>query len=82
VELNWPDRVREELYRELDRTATAVRTDRGGKFRLDGIVPGAMFGLRVSKGEVSYVGEPRVGQRTVKAGEVRDLGTLKVKPLP
>jgi len=44
-------------------------------------VPGPMFGLTVHKGNVTYVGEPRIGQRKVDAGQVRDLGVMKVKPL-
>ncbi|MBO0700185.1 MAG: carboxypeptidase regulatory-like domain-containing protein, partial [Zavarzinella sp.] len=81
VGLNWPDRVRSDLYRELDRSAPTVKTDKDGKFRLDGIVPGVMFGLAVSKGDVTFVGEPRIGQRKVDAGQVRDLGVMKLKPV-
>jgi hypothetical protein len=80
VDLNWPDQVRRDLYRELARTMPVVKTDKDGKFRLDRIVPGAMFGLQVSKGDTAYFGDPRIGQRVVKAGEVLDLGTMKVKP--
>lgn len=81
VEPNWSDRLRWYLYRELDRSAPPVKTDKDGKFRIDGIVPGAMFGLSVSKGNVAYIGEPRIGQRKVDAGQVRDLGVMKLKPV-
>jgi hypothetical protein len=81
VELSWQDRMRRDLYRELVRTAPAVTTDRDGRFRIDGIVPGVPFGLAVTKGDAGYVGEPRIGQRTVDPGQARDLGVLKVKPV-
>ncbi|HKB05532.1 MAG TPA: carboxypeptidase-like regulatory domain-containing protein [Gemmataceae bacterium] len=79
VALNWPDRVTSEVYRHLQRSTPRVVTAKDGSFRLDGVVPGIPFGVQVTKGENSFRGEPRIGQRTVESGKTLDLGTRKVR---
>jgi hypothetical protein len=69
-----------ELYRQLAKGQDPVRTDKGGRFRLEGVVPELPFGLSLRHGGQYLVGEPRLGQHKVKPGATLDLGDRKVKP--
>jgi protocatechuate 3,4-dioxygenase beta subunit len=75
-----------ELNRDgkiLDAADLDVRTDKGGRFRIEGLVPGHKYhDFHVVKG--SYLldilaGEPK--DLTLKPGVTRDLGELQVKPM-
>jgi hypothetical protein len=50
------------------------KTDREGKFRIAGLVPGVKVGARVARGERIFDG------LAFAAGEDRDLGDVRVKP--
>ena len=51
-----------------------------GRFRVEGLVPGLMYGASVMDGVIMQIGE-LFENLTVGPGEVRDLGDLKVIPL-
>jgi RNA polymerase sigma factor (sigma-70 family) len=57
-----------------------IRTDKDGKFRIEGVAPGLTyrFGLRKGFYLLSPEGDAAKGA-TLKAGEAKDLGDLKVK---
>ncbi|HEY7326460.1 MAG TPA: sigma-70 family RNA polymerase sigma factor [Gemmataceae bacterium] len=80
VDLNPPDGVARELYRHLNQRRPQIRTDKDGRFRIDGIVPDVKFMLSISQGRTFLVGEPRIGLRQVKPGQTLDLGAIRVKP--
>ncbi len=80
VDLNPPDSTARELYRQLAQRRPPIRTDKDGRFRLEGIVPNVQFMLSIYQGRTFLVGEPRIGTKQVKPGETLDLGTIRVKP--
>ena len=49
-----------------------------GRFRIGGVVPGMRVGLFAGKSTTSSF-SPLVPDLTLKAGEVKDLGTLRLK---
>jgi RNA polymerase sigma factor (sigma-70 family) len=69
-----------ELYRLLQQRRPPIRTDKDGRFRLEGIVPDVQFMLSIYQGRTFFVGEPSIGARQVKPGETLDLGDVRVKP--
>jgi RNA polymerase sigma factor (sigma-70 family) len=70
-----------ELYRHLSPQAELPRTDKDGRFRVDGLVPEVKFSLGLHKGRTYYIGEPRIGLRQVESGKTLDLGDVRVKPI-
>jgi RNA polymerase sigma factor (sigma-70 family) len=82
LQLSAPDRSASELYRQLAQLRPRVRTDKDGRFRVEGIVPDVKFTLGITQGRTFFVGEPRIGSRQVKSGETLDLGEIRVKPGP
>jgi RNA polymerase sigma factor (sigma-70 family) len=69
-----------ELYRHLSPQGELPRTDKDGRFRLDGLIPDVKFSLGLHKGRTYFVGEPRIGLRQVESGKTLDLGDVRVKP--
>jgi RNA polymerase sigma factor (sigma-70 family) len=68
-----------DLYRELKAGRPMAETDKDGAFRIDGVVPGAKFGLSLTKAQQYFLAEPKVGQKQVESGKTLELGTLMVK---
>ena len=52
-----------------------IKTDKDGRFRVAGLVPGLKYSLYLTNGSV-VAGWPVKGA-TIKAGEVKDLGDVK-----
>jgi hypothetical protein len=80
IGLSFDDGDAREMYRRLDGERPPVRTDKEGRFRIEGVVPGLKFGLSLRHGRVYLAGEPRIGLRQVKPGETLDLGERRAKP--
>jgi RNA polymerase sigma factor (sigma-70 family) len=56
------------------------RTDTDGKFRIEGLAPGLTYRVALFRGMYALVPDGEAGKGvTVKAGETKDLGELKVK---
>jgi hypothetical protein len=81
VGTSYPDRAASELDRFLRQQREPVRTDKDGRFRLEGIVPGLKFGLSIRKGQTFLVGKPRVGHKQAESGQTLELGEIKTEPL-
>jgi RNA polymerase sigma factor (sigma-70 family) len=58
-----------------------IESDADGKFHIDQIVPGVMFGLSASRGR-RYFEPAQKLERTAPAGKVLDLGDVKLKARP
>jgi hypothetical protein len=54
------------------------RTGKDGRFRSEGVIPGHKVGVYAGK-NTTY-SDPLVTGLTLEAGEVKDLGDVKVKP--
>jgi hypothetical protein len=52
-----------------------------GKFRLDGLIPGLTYHLGVFKRPYGLETDPKLDAVTVKPGETKDLGDIRVKPM-
>src|SRR5262249_20743749 len=60
-----------------------VSPGKDGKFRLDGLAPGLAYNLGVAKGYYGLETEgPELKGLTIKAGKTKDLGDIRVKPMP
>ena len=81
INLSGTDRFASELYRQIAPRRQAIRTDKDGRFRVEGIAPEVKFTLGIAKGRTSFVGEPRIGLRQVGSGETLELGEVRVKPV-
>jgi Carboxypeptidase regulatory-like domain len=58
------------------------QTDKDGKFRIDGLVPGMKFGLGVTKEPYALeISGKNLENLSVRPGETRDLGDIRVKPM-
>ena len=51
-----------------------IKTDREGRFRIEGLLPDYEFRLKGSKGEFSF------GGATLRSGQTKDLGDVQLKP--
>ena len=70
----------QELGRQLKQGRAVVRTDKDGRFRLEGGIADLKFGLGLTQGRTYLVGAPRLGPRQVASGKMLDLGDIRVKP--
>ena len=59
--------------------AEQIKTDRDGRFRIDGLVPGLRYQARLGPGPF---GEYLFAPFTLQAGQSKDLGAVKVKTVP
>jgi hypothetical protein len=82
VSLSMPLQVESELFRYLNAQKEPVKTDKDGRFRLDGVMPKLIFQLGLRKGRTYYMGEPKIGSKQVGAGKTLDLGDVHVKGTP
>jgi RNA polymerase sigma factor (sigma-70 family) len=80
ISVNAQGEVARELYRFANPAGKMVVTDKDGRFRLPGVVPGVTFYLQIRRGEHYYGGKPKIGQRNLKPAQHLDLGdrTLEV----
>ncbi len=69
------------LYVHLNSTRLPVRTDKEGRFRVEGVVPGEKFSLSVRRGGAFLDIGSRTRQLQVKAGETLDLDNLTIKAM-
>ena len=53
-------------------------TGKDGRFRMEGVIPGLKIGLLAGKNTTYF--DTLVPELTLKAGEVKDLGDVKIKP--
>jgi RNA polymerase sigma factor (sigma-70 family) len=82
IGLAFDDGDAREMYRRLHPDRPPTRTDKEGRFRIEGVVPGVKFGLSLRQGRIYLAGEPRIGLRQVKPGETLELGDIHTKPRP
>jgi hypothetical protein len=68
------------LYVHLSFTGLPVRTDKQGRFRLEGVVPDEKFTVGIRRRGAFLDGGSRTRGLQVKAGETLDLGDILVKP--
>jgi RNA polymerase sigma factor (sigma-70 family) len=80
VSINPTEEVGSELYRFAKPSGKPTRTDKDGRFRVGGVVPGMKFWLGLRRNQTFLVGEPRIGTKQVKPGQALDLGDVRVKP--
>lgn len=57
-----------------------ARTDKAGRFRIEGIVPETKFWLNIVQGRTSFAVDPPLDAKQIKSGETLDLGDVRVKP--
>jgi protocatechuate 3,4-dioxygenase beta subunit len=58
------------------------KTDKDGRFRIEGIIPGVRVGAHHRHGSPSRQGDLIFDALTLQPGEVRDLGDIKIKASP
>jgi RNA polymerase sigma factor (sigma-70 family) len=68
------------LYEGDNGVGTPARTDKDGRFALEGVLPEMPFYAGFRKGNDYYVGKPKVGSHKLKPGETLDLGDRTLQP--
>src|SRR5579883_153449 len=66
------------LYLNLNQTRLPARTDREGRFRLEGVVPDRKFSVSIRRRNAYLDSGSRTKQLQVKAGETLDLGDVRI----
>jgi hypothetical protein len=62
--------------------ALGIQTGKGGRFRIEGLAAGLKYNLFITKGfYVRHIAGPEPKDLTIKSGETKDLGDLKIKPV-
>jgi RNA polymerase sigma factor (sigma-70 family) len=69
-----------ELYRFARFPGHPVRTDKDGRFALDGVLPEMPFVPGFRKGNEYYASKPKIGRQKLKPGETLDLGDRTLQP--
>jgi RNA polymerase sigma factor (sigma-70 family) len=81
VQLHHRERTAEEIHDHAHRSR-AVETDSDGRFRIDEVVPGVKFFLRLRKGKQTLDPAAKLADASVAPGKLDDLGDIKVKLEP
>jgi RNA polymerase sigma factor (sigma-70 family) len=83
VIVSFPSPAGSELDRYRQQQRPPICTDKDGRFKLDGVVPGLKFGLNnVRKGNTIYLPNPFPKPRELAAGESLDLGDIRMVSRP
>jgi RNA polymerase sigma factor (sigma-70 family) len=80
VGVSYQTNAGSELERFLRPQREPIRTDKDGRFRLDGVVPEVKFSLSLRQGPTFLVGKPRIGVKNVQTGQTLDLGDRRTEP--
>jgi hypothetical protein len=56
------------------------RTDKDGRFRVEGIVPGVKVDLGFLKGRHRWISQTPLDLKPLQSGQTRDLGDIRAKP--
>ncbi len=72
-----------QIHQHIHRSKQTV-TDADGSFTVDELIPELMFELSIYRGKRHFEREARTSESAiqVKPGESRDLGSIKLKPVP
>jgi RNA polymerase sigma factor (sigma-70 family) len=70
-----------ELGLHLELQRETIRTDKEGRFRLEGVMPNQKFYLGLKHGHTYLDSEPRRHPKQVMSGETLDLGDVRTTPL-
>jgi len=83
VDLHYRQRVASEIHGVVYR-AKQIVTDAAGVFALNDLIPDQKFELSFHHGKMKFQREPKPADATisVKSGETRDLGAIKLKRAP
>jgi RNA polymerase sigma factor (sigma-70 family) len=81
VEMVFPGTVAAvDMVGYLRHHRQPVRTDKDGRFRIEGVIPEMKFSLILRTGQEVRVGKPAVAQKEVKSGATLDLGDFRTGP--
>jgi hypothetical protein len=69
-----------DLYTFARPGDNKARTDKDGRFTIDGFFPAIPFGLAFTKDQQHYIHRPSIENRELKPGETLDLGNLPLEP--
>ena len=69
-----------EQHDELRPGREPVKTDKDGRFRVEGLVPGLKCYISARQGRTFLTGEPRIGLLEVEPGKTLELGDRRMKP--
>jgi hypothetical protein len=68
-----------DLIGRLTRSAPVPRSNKEGRFRVEGVFPDVKFAIIARKGQEGLGEEMKTGHDPIKAGETKDLGDLRMK---
>jgi hypothetical protein len=83
VDLRYRDNQAEEVYNAIHK-AKQIATDADGAFAFEELIPEMKFELSFRRGKRRFERQMKPAEATVslKPGECRDVGALKLKLLP
>ena len=83
VDVHYRQRVASEIH-DIAYRAKQIVTDVAGAFTLDDLIPDQKFELSFHRGKLKFQREPKPADATisVKSGETRDLGAIRLKRAP
>jgi len=83
VLVSFPAYAGSELERYRQQQRSPVRTDKDGRFKLEGVVPGLKFAFNgVRKGAMLFIPAARPQLKEVTTGEMLDLGDIRTVSRP